>query len=154
MKSIVSIKIFVVVIFLMVSCTSQLDEPLEKALNQAGDNRKELEAVLYHYQTEDPDTFKYNAAKFLIENMPYHYAIGGERAEQYDAAYREMAQVPLAMRDSVFEERMKDVNETQNRLLIDVKNVSAEYLIKHIDRVCDVWRKASWHKAYTVYYHR
>lgn len=138
---------FLVLMILFCSCQSS---PLEKALNQAGDNRKELEAVLYHYQTEDPDTFKYNAAKFLIENMPYHYAIGGERVEQYDAAYRDMAQVPLAMRDSVFEERMKDVNETQNRLLIDVKNVSAEYLIKHIDRVCNVWRNAIWHKAYTV----
>ena len=44
---------------------------LERALREAGDNRMELEKVLAYYRD---DTLKYQAACFLIENMPDQYA--------------------------------------------------------------------------------
>jgi hypothetical protein len=42
---------------------------VKAALDQAGSNRQELEAVLKHYTN---DSLKYNAACFLIANMPAH----------------------------------------------------------------------------------
>lgn len=51
-----------------VSCTPDRQR-LDAALEAAGDNRAELEKVLRHYKG---DTLKYRAARFLIENMPYH----------------------------------------------------------------------------------
>nr|WP_310648363.1 hypothetical protein [Bacteroides thetaiotaomicron] len=45
---------------------------LETALQQAGENRVELEKVLSHYKTDPADSLKYKAACFLIENMPYY----------------------------------------------------------------------------------
>ena len=45
---------------------------LERALREAGDNRMELEKVLAYYRD---DTLKYQAACFLIENMPDQYAV-------------------------------------------------------------------------------
>ena len=36
----------------------------------AGENRQELEHVLWHYKD---DSLKLAAARFLIENMPYHF---------------------------------------------------------------------------------
>lgn len=52
-------------LFCLVACNPNLDFALE----QAGENRAELEKVLEHFKN-DPDTLKYSAAKFLIENMP------------------------------------------------------------------------------------
>lgn len=45
---------------------------MERALREAGDNRMELEKVLAYYRD---DTLKYQAACFLIENMPDQYAV-------------------------------------------------------------------------------
>ena len=41
-----------------------------QALEQAGDNRKELEKVLEHFRKQGK--IPYQSACFLIENMPYH----------------------------------------------------------------------------------
>ena len=49
----------------LVACNPNLDSALE----QAGENREEMEKVLDHFKN-DPDTLKYSAAKFFIENMP------------------------------------------------------------------------------------
>src|SRR5690606_40058646 len=43
---------------------------VEEALQLAGENRLELELVLDHYRFQHKQ--KYEAASFLIANMPYH----------------------------------------------------------------------------------
>ena len=45
---------------------------MEKALEISGTNRAELEKVLEHYRE---DSLKLRAARFLIENMQYHFSI-------------------------------------------------------------------------------
>ena len=50
---------------LVASCNR--NPKLDYALNRAGDNRAELEKVLEHYQDSG---LNYEAARFLIENMP------------------------------------------------------------------------------------
>ena len=50
---------------LVASCNR--NPKLDYALSRAGDNRAELEKVLEHYQDSG---LKYEAARFLIENMP------------------------------------------------------------------------------------
>lgn len=52
--------------FLLLCCSC--DSDLEKSLKKADDNRPELEKVLSHFRN-DLAPLKYEAAKFLIENM-------------------------------------------------------------------------------------
>ena len=62
------------------SCSSNhQDTKLEKALILAGNNRSTFENVLKHYKN---DSLKYKAARFLIENMPYHYSLEEELHQQ------------------------------------------------------------------------
>lgn len=63
----------VLIIFsnLLFSCSSTEMNKLALALDSAGDNREELLKVLQYYKN-DPDTLKYKAAVYLIQNMPYH----------------------------------------------------------------------------------
>lgn len=61
---------YIIILIFTCSCTFKKDNRLEYALRFAESNRTELEKVLDHYST-DPE--KLEAARFLIENMPYHY---------------------------------------------------------------------------------
>ena len=60
---------------------------LETALQQAGDNRAELEKVLNYYSVNASDSLKYKAACFLIENMPYYTYYKGKLLDQYLTYY-------------------------------------------------------------------
>ena len=61
--------------FLCIICSAfffwSCESNLEKSLKMAGENRSELEKVLEHFEN-DPDPLKFEAAKFLIENMAPH----------------------------------------------------------------------------------
>ena len=61
------------------ACTSCDPDYLEQSLQQAGENRSELEKVLDNYK-DNPQ--KLAAARFLIENMPAHYSYKGDGIEQ------------------------------------------------------------------------
>ena len=71
-----------VVIALLVSC-SPGNKRLEQALQFAGNNRGELEKVLTYYKNSGQ---KYEAACFLIENMPQYYAYQGRAIDSAKAA--------------------------------------------------------------------
>jgi hypothetical protein len=58
---------------------------IKSSLELAGNNRRDLESVLEHFE-HDPNPLKYEAAKFLIENLPFHQTITGETAEKYAEA--------------------------------------------------------------------
>ena len=64
---------FALTILLLAGCSKD-NMYLREALKAAGENRTELEMVLEHYRTEDIDPLKYEAAKYLIANMPAHYS--------------------------------------------------------------------------------
>lgn len=66
--------LFATIAFVAFSGCSKDDLYLHYALKAAGNNKKELKAVLNHYRTVDNDPEKLAAAKFLISNMPGHYS--------------------------------------------------------------------------------
>ena len=78
---IISTYTLLVAFLLCVACNRNLD----RSLQQAGENRGEMEKVLAHFK-DDPDTLKYSAAVFLIENMPYHYTQDGKGLYSVDSA--------------------------------------------------------------------
>ncbi len=83
----------ITIIFICISCRDNLDYALELA----SDNKEELVKVLEHYKN-DPDTLKYGAARFFIENMVYHYSWEGKGVNSVDSAYLSMSE-KLALLD-------------------------------------------------------
>lgn len=135
----------IVSLVLLCSC----DARLNSALDQAGSNREEMEKVLEHFK-DDPDTLKYSAAVFLIENMPYHYTQDGKGVYFVDSAYLAMAEYPKEQREKVFKELTKDVDTSEDSVAIDIRAVNADYLIKVIDEACDLWHKVNWNNEYST----
>ena len=145
MKENIIKSLFFVLISSLMACNPYLDSALE----QAGGNREELEKVLEHFKN-DPDTLKYSAAIFLIENMPYHYTQEGKGVESIDSAYLAMAEYPKEQREKVFKELTKDMKATDNRVVQDIRTVKADYLIKVIDEACDLWHEVNWNNEYST----
>ena len=142
-----TIHIIMTGVLLWTGCLLSCDRIPEQALQQAGENRAEMEKVLAHFK-DDPDPLKYRAAKFLIENMPYHYTYEGDALEAYDSAYLQMADEPLPDRNQFFKERTDSIRFTDKRFAIDIQSVKADYLIRAIDEACDTWRNSSWQDDY------
>ena len=114
-------KHFTGILFLLLlcfSCTPVHDAPLEQALTLAGDNRKELQQVLGHYEG---DSLKHKAACFLIENMIGKGTIRYLLRES-DSCYIQQEPEP------------------------DLTCITADYLIENIDLAFEVWQKYPWCK--------
>lgn len=117
MKRIVLLGLFVLACFLLPSCSGYSDD-LEFVLQVSGENRKELEHVMAHYEN---DFLKRKAAIFLIENML------GKGSIEY-----------------VFRE--SDSGYLRQKPRPDVTAITSAYLIENIDLAFDVWRRYPWCK--------
>lgn len=125
------------------TCSCIQQSPLEYALQQAGDNRIELEKVLRRYVG---DSLKYQAACFLIENMPYHYYYSGEEVEfdkQYFRLLSETDLQPEIITDSLDKEKHR---QKLNRpdIKFDIHEIDSAYLVKNIEHAFKVWHEQPW----------
>ncbi|MBD5376185.1 MAG: hypothetical protein HDR77_12030 [Bacteroides sp.] len=115
---------------------------LESALEAAGPNRAQLEAVMAHY-ADSPE--KQAAARWLIANMPGHYGYEGNLLDSVETtlatltAYR--AQTSLS--DSLIEVwRHRNLFALPRRS--DLSTVGTQMLIDNIDRAYEQWKRRGW----------
>lgn len=143
----------VLVSLLLSGCRQQnikIPQDVEKILEKAGWNRKELEEVISHYQD---DSLKLEAAFFLIRNMPFHFGYKGESLDAYDKVFDQIQEYekhtpfkgnihfPLFVKwsDSI-------VNATgypAPAALVKVYDhtaISSKMLIENIDCAFDAWK--------------
>ncbi|MDR0713349.1 MAG: carbohydrate-binding protein [Bacteroidales bacterium] len=131
----------IILLFLCtVSCT-RFSPEIEAVLQQAGNNRSELEHVLAHYGRHPEDSLKLRAAEFLIANM------SGKYSEYYDAPWNDVATVFLrwtSSSDKLPVLKAYGLSEPVKRE--DVRYITAEYLINNIEMAFKVWREQPWGK--------
>lgn len=128
-------------LLLLFFTSCQRDHRLSDALEFAGDNRAELEKVLAHYKDSGQ---KYDAASFLIENMPMYYA--------YRGAVLDSAKSVLLSADTngyILPERVSRWGHPNPQFLekvYDAHVITADYLIDNIDRAFVAWKCRPWNK--------
>ncbi|MCL2561785.1 MAG: hypothetical protein FWE10_05635 [Rikenellaceae bacterium] len=126
------------------SCSK--DKTLDRALRLAGENRIELEQVLRHYAADPADRQKLAAAKFLIRNMPGH----GTYSDAITAHYYEAVLATYPNLHPHTLHTLLCLPDFYNTYLAerteDIQNISAEFLIWHIDRVFALWHATPWHE--------
>lgn len=134
-------------IFMLSACTSfGTDDRLEEALSLAGENRGELEKVLDHYVG---DTLKYEAARFLIANMPGHYSYADTNVViSYSHA---VDSILLAMKDSASAVVRDSINACavhykmpEQKKVQDINIMTSKYLIANIEDAFGSWQKGMW----------
>ncbi|MDE5961168.1 MAG: transglutaminase-like domain-containing protein, partial [Duncaniella sp.] len=128
----------ILLLALVSSCTSQLDEQLAYALELSKDNRPELEKVIGHY-TGCPQ--KQEAARWLIANMPGHSTMWSESVQAFaDSVMRQ--RLPQERGNQLWDSLQK-ISAPPHRQR-DIETLSAEFLIDNIDRAFDVWNGSPW----------
>ena len=149
MKNILTI---ILTLLLTASCTKD-SMYIHYALKAAGDNKKELKAVLHHYRTEDKDTEKLRAAKYLIANMPAHYSYRDTAA--INSYYRKALEIlgtgpsPDWQRDTLRQISDSEYAGLTRNIIPDVEVMTADYLIYSIDRAFQEWRTRPWSRHLT-----
>jgi hypothetical protein len=103
MKDIVIIMLIAVTV---AGCSCKNESDLEQALEYAEKNRPELERVLEHYRG---DSLKYEAAVFLIKNMPGHYSYS-------DTAYMNAYYAALDSAALLYEDKDNPVRDSVRRI--------------------------------------
>lgn len=131
---------------------------------EAEGNRRNLWAVLLHYKWVDRNPQKYEAARFLIDNMPYHRGKGRithvpEEMERWrkeaDSLY---ASVRLAgMEEKDWQDSLKRLRTKRQELLKDsvlqevtiddewfedIRCLSYRFLVEHIDNAFYMWHQS------------
>ena len=130
----------------------------------AGDNAWQLERVLIYYKYIHRDAEKYEAAKFLIENMQYHQGRGrilsvpseveAWRAETDSIYWATVAghtlsdfpwdslRVRQQRRRAVIEADTLDAVQADMELHPDAETMTFRFLTQHIDHAFHVWRES------------
>ena len=115
---------------------------LRQSLEHAGSNREELEKVLRHYEDDEA---KRRAAVFLISNIGGRYSTTGGRVDEFhhfiDSVYcirQEEYDIPAIY--NTFRNQKQNTYASIRREQ-DLKHITAEYLIRHIDRSFELWKR-------------
>ena len=62
------------------------NEKISRSWELLGSNFHNIYVVLKHFE-DNPNPLKYEAAKFLMENMPYHYTFKDDAVDRLDELY-------------------------------------------------------------------
>lgn len=125
------------ILTLLASCSSR-DGLLDYALENSGDNRRELEATLRHYAD---NALKREAAEWLIANMPGHGTEWSEGIQEFADSIMHHSRPPLQA-DSLWDSISSHSPTPQRQL--DLNTLPSRFLIENIDGAFDAWLKAPW----------
>lgn len=148
-------RIFIVFAFmLLLTGCGQKRQPLhslEAALNEAANNRIELQKVLTKYSLHPKDSLKLKSAIFLITNMPGHYYYVGESISNFSNYFKSLKS---SNKDS--NEILDSISRIygnfdlkSNEKRYDIQTIDSAYLCENIELAFDAWQKYPWTKGYS-----
>ena len=123
----------------LVACTH--NKRLDYALDFAGENRRELEKVLEHYKDSG---LKYDAACFLIENMPFYYTYTGAELDSVKEAKATIIE-KLYLQEKL-KKKWGGFSYRNLDKVYDSHVITADYLIENIDLAFAAWKSRSWNR--------
>ncbi len=108
--------------------------------------KNEFDKVIQHYRQKGNNE-KVEAARFLKKNARWHFSYTGERYEACREAYIHLGDVSESERNETMRKGLSSIKPgSVFRIEGDEDNISAEFLIKHIDFAYDLWKNSRWLK--------
>lgn len=126
---------------LLLLCSCANNHRLNVALELAETNRGELEKVLLHYKDSGQ---KYDAACFLIENMPKCYSYKGWLIDTL--RYWKATTDSFGNIDNKQVMKWEKYPASMMNKEYDIHVITADYLIRNIDQAFEAWKKRPWNK--------
>lgn len=137
------------VIVLCYACSQSADADLENTLKSAGKNRPELEYVLDYYSRHDKDSLKYRSARYLLENMTYHYSYKSNKKidsilHRIETVMDSVSGLSNSLRDSIYRELLAKYEKLPFERVDDTKVITSKFLINNIDNSFKIWQNNNW----------
>lgn len=134
--------------FILISCGNSLSK-VEYVLNEAGDNREEIEKVLAFYKEKQTDSLKYKAALFLVENMSGRSSY--QKLPRFDVFFDSIGKYPNKS-DLDYKNRMDYFKNCQDsvhkinsehfpKLVYDSQLISSKHFINNIELAFKAWNR-------------
>lgn len=141
-------------LFVLFACQNK---KVEHALSVAGDNRAELEKVLEHYQGAG-DKLKYEAASFLVGNMPGHSRYDSLSVKRLQPYYDKCCEISKKYNGERTDDWRIETNaywkEVKPKALSsfyvakeDVQALKADWLIREIDLAFKSWKENAYSRS-------
>ena len=121
-----------------------IQDPLERNLVLAGDNRQELETVLAHYGKDPADSLKLKSAIFLISHMQNKMHFGGHWLNRFDGVFNQTAGLNDAEISLIRDSMESTLGPRDYTIRNDLQYITADYLIRNIDQAFESWQGAPW----------
>lgn len=134
------IVLIMVLLLIMISCSRKYNR-LEFAIEFAGKNKNELIEVLEYYKN---DKLKYQAACFLIENMPQWYSYEGWQLDSLEVLMKKDRQNNLSEKEK--KAWIGFDYHTLNKVY-DAQVITSKYLIENIELAFKEWKNRPWNKT-------
>ncbi len=126
------------------------------ALDEAGENRTQLEQVIGHYTNIDADPQKQETVYYLIANMEDKAGYAVADTMWYRLLLDSLAVLgdpigwdPYLSTTSKWLDSMSTISPLRSGVRSDLKRITADYLIRNIDQAFEQWQRAPWAKDYT-----
>ncbi len=147
-----------ITILILTSCLNPVRYPekIDRILDKAGENKKELEKVIKHYNENPSDSLKLKAAYFLIENIDGLQTLDTSSVQNdiyfnaLDQTFKrnnkklDLSAVSVII-DSI--NRGRKLNPTKRSNYVEeLQTVSGEFLINNIENAFYVWHNMPWAK--------
>jgi len=130
---------------ILFSCTSD-ERGLAESFQLAGNNRQEIKKTLEHFNAEK-NSKKIRAAEFLLSQMKYQFHHEGTSKDRYDSLLNILSKVPYERMEKLefiwdsLRKSIKTPIRDDAYLVCDLKNISSQNLIEHIDAAFEAWNK-------------
>lgn len=141
--------LIVLTCLLAVVCScSRYDKEIRFALSVAGDNRTELEKVLKKYEIEgDPE--KYEAACFLIRNMPYHFWYEGPQIDSANVFFKIVRNNPQMSASHIQDSIANKLQGfPENIVKYDIMELDSAFICHTIESAFKQRREKPWGRLY------
>lgn len=115
---------------------------MDLTMSVADKNGIELQRLIEHYEKDNAERTKLEAALFLVENMVTHHSLTSPAIDSF--TYRLKA-TDILKTDSLntWWKELSKGDKTECRY--DARTLTANFLKDNIDRAVDTWRKSPWH---------
>lgn len=136
-----------ILVFICILTILSCEDKINRTLEIAGDNRREMEKVLKYFENSS-DPLCYEAAKFLIFNMPSRQHVHGLTIDSIDAIFTGAVSECQYNRTKYFNESIAKINMSQVEVFYDISKLKADFIIDAIEYACNIWENSSWHNKY------
>ena len=133
------------ILFLAFLTSCKRTDDVEIALSKAGENRKELEIVLKHYNKPGYE-LKLKAACYLIKNLPAQYHYEGSKVNKcklifgkMDSIIHKNKEIPYKIVWDSLQKQIDTTNDNALKKVYDIEHIKAKFLIKNIDEAFFAW---------------